>query len=181
MDRLVGEDFNALFETFERTAFRLETREHYTVDEEADALQEFLADGRFDLGWFEPWLQTIRTITAAGRTISRVRVVNEPPTDYQRFELAVAPANISAGETITLLERSKARTLNLPEYDFWIFDDNRLVTMHFADDGRMVEALATEDQDVVRQHREAQARATAHATPYADYIAHHPLRPATEA
>lgn len=53
--------------------------------------------------------------------------------------------------------------------------------MHFADDGRMVEALATEDQDVVRQHRKAQARATAHATPYADYIAHHPLRPATEA
>lgn len=98
MDRLVGENFNALFETFERTAFRLETREHYTVDEEADALQEFLADGRFDLGWFEPWSQTIRTITAAGRTMSRVRVVNEPPTDYQRFELAVAPANISAGE-----------------------------------------------------------------------------------
>jgi hypothetical protein len=178
VERLVGEDFMELFDTFERTAFRLETRDHYTVDEEAEALHDFLAAGTFDLDWFQPWLSTLHRITSAGRTMTRVRLLSEPPTDYQRFELAVAPANINAGETIMLLDRSKARTLDLPDYDFWLFDDARLVTMLFDGDGHMVEAVASDDQDTVRRHRDVQARAVVAATPYADY---RPARPPRKA
>jgi hypothetical protein len=176
--RLAVEDFMRLFDAFERTAWRLETRDYYHVAEEQAALRDFLAGKPIDLAQFEPWWATVRRIVTTGRTMSRVRLVSEPPTDYQRFELAAAPANISAGETIMLLERSRASTIDLPDYDFWLFDDARLVTMVFADDGHMVEAIVTDDQDTVQRHREVQARAAAAATPYAD---HHASRPACEA
>jgi hypothetical protein len=175
MGRLVGEDFDRLFTTFERTAFRLETRDHYAVFDEAEAYRNFLAGEPYDLHWHQSWLAGIRDITTSGRRMQRVRLVREPPTDYQRFELAVTPTNLEAGEDIRVLPHSVADGLDLPRHDYWLFDDTRLGIMHFDDDGLFHGVEMTEDPTTVTAHREARGRALLHATPYAAYIAAHPV------
>ncbi|MFI6688111.1 DUF6879 family protein [Streptomyces sp. NPDC050485] len=45
---LSGKEFGRLFETFERTAFRLETLSVYSVEEEREDFERFLAGG--DMG-----------------------------------------------------------------------------------------------------------------------------------
>ena len=163
------------FRTFERLAFRLETREHYAVVEEADAYRAFLAGEPFDLWWHEPWLAGIRDITASGRQMRRVRLMTEPPTAYQRFELAVTPANERAGEDIRILLQRRAQDLFLPDYDFWIFDDEQLGIMHFDEDGVFHGIELTGDPTAVSAHRAARDRALSGAVTYAQYIAAHPL------
>jgi hypothetical protein len=174
MARLTGEDFNSIFESFERTAFRLETLPHYAVPIEAEAFADFLAGRPFNIDWHRPWLDTMAGHIQAGRTVQRVRVMDEPPTPYQRFELAVTPHNLAIGEDIRVLRMSAARALNLPELDFWLFDDARIVVMQFDAGGVLLDAEVSDDAARVAIHREARDRALAHAVPYVEYMAVHP-------
>ncbi|MFE6916117.1 DUF6879 family protein [Streptomyces rubiginosohelvolus] len=48
---LSGEEFGRLFETFERTAFRLETLAVYSVEEEPAEFELFLAGGDMGPTW----------------------------------------------------------------------------------------------------------------------------------
>ncbi|MFC0529005.1 DUF6879 family protein [Phytohabitans kaempferiae] len=171
MKRLAGEDFNRLFSTYVHTAFRLETRDHYAVSDEAEAFRRFLAGEPYDLDWHQTWLAGIRSITASGRRMQRVRLVSKPPTDYQRFELAVTPANLEAGEDIRILPRSRVAGLGLPDYDFWLFDDTLLGIMHFDADGLFQGIEMIEDSTTVAAHNAARDRAIRHAISYADYSA----------
>jgi hypothetical protein len=68
MTRLVGEDFGRLFTTFARSAFRLETLDWYTVDDEDEPLRAFLADKPIGGAWMAGWLEMIRKTTDEGRT-----------------------------------------------------------------------------------------------------------------
>ena len=45
------------------------------------------------------------------------------------------PANTEAGEDIRVLSNKAAHELNLPDHDFWLFDDALVAIMHFDDDG----------------------------------------------
>lgn len=175
MKRLVGEDFMRLFQTFDDTAFRLETRDHYAVSDEAEAYVKFLAGEPFDLEWHEAWLAGIRDIAASGRRLQRVRLVSEPPTDYQRFELVITPTNQEAGEDIRVLPRSDATDLDLPSYDFWLFDENRVAVMRFDVEGVFHGVEMVEEGSMVTAHQAARDRAISRAVPYAQYIAAHPV------
>src|SRR3954465_15513172 len=91
------DDFNHLFRYFRHEAFRLEVQPVYAVDVEREAFDDFLRGeprppDQYD--YYVPWLDQIRSATRAGRHITRVRVLEEPPTAYQAFELEMAPYNI---------------------------------------------------------------------------------------
>ena len=64
--RLTGEDFDRLFSTYVHTAFRLETRDHYAVSDEAESFRRFLAGKPYDLTWHQSWLAGIRSIEVFG-------------------------------------------------------------------------------------------------------------------
>lgn len=67
---LAGEEFGRLFETFERTAFRLETLAEYDVDEEREEIARFLAGEDMGPEWGDrPW---VRSMTDKGKSVSRV-------------------------------------------------------------------------------------------------------------
>lgn len=77
---LAGEEFGRLFETFERTAFRLETLDVYDVEEEQDEIARFLAGEDLGPEWDDnPW---VRSMTDKGKSLSRVHVLRSPLTDY---------------------------------------------------------------------------------------------------
>ncbi|MBB5788757.1 DUF6879 family protein [Jiangella mangrovi] len=155
---LAGAAFRELFDRYEHTAFRLETRERYVDDEEQEPLRKFLAAEPADDTWFLDWVEDIEAATAAGKRIERVRVVNEPFSDYTRFGLDLARLNVSAGEDIRYLPRPVASDLALPDEDFWIFDSKTLAVLRFADDDRLqgVEVIDDPAQVLLRcQWRDA--------------------------
>ena len=59
------------------------------------------------------------------------------PTAYQRWELFLTPQNIAAGENIRWLPRAAARDLDLPGYDWWMLDGERLIITTYDDDAEV--------------------------------------------
>ncbi len=133
MSRLVrpGPGFDELFSSFGRSAWRFETQPAYHVDAEQQAMRRYLNSGELDVSYLTGWLDGVREATRQGKRYARVRVLTEPLTDYLRFEMAVAPYNIAAGEDIRVLSPAQASELALPDYDYWLFDDEWLAIMHF--------------------------------------------------
>ncbi|MDD9378460.1 hypothetical protein M8Z33_17720 [Streptomyces sp. ZAF1911] len=55
---LSGEEFGRLFETFERSAFRLEILAVYSVEEEREEFERFLLGGDMGPDWDDnPWVR----------------------------------------------------------------------------------------------------------------------------
>jgi hypothetical protein len=67
---------------------------------------------------------------ARGVVMRRARIVSEPVTDYIRWEHAVTPLNLDAGEQVRWLPRRHASDIPLPGNDFWLID-GRLAMFHF--------------------------------------------------
>jgi hypothetical protein len=164
------EDLGALFGRFERTAFRLEARDVYTVPEENARLEAFRAGRELPPRTTEEdeWLALVARQTAAGRTIGRVRVVGHPLTDYTRFELAVYPENIAAGEQVRLVERSALSTNTEGRWDedFWLFDQSTAVVLRYDSEGRF---LGVEEGLPVERYREIEREALARSLDLAQF------------
>ncbi|MGK5640340.1 DUF6879 family protein [Streptomyces sp. URMC 126] len=152
MPRTISLDaFGKLFEVFEHSAWRLETRTRYASDEATDTYAQFLKGEPPQWDLTTPWSVTIRKKTSRGARVGRVRVVDDPPTPGQRYLLAHAEKNIALGEDIRHLWRTDAEQRNLPTEDFWIFDSRLVALLNFdeADDLTDVE-LITEPAEVSR-------------------------------
>jgi hypothetical protein len=139
---MTPQDLGALFEHFERSAFRLETHDRYDVEDEADRLAAFREGRPLPIRTPEnnEWLALVSTATTSGRTIGRVRILGRPLTEYSRFEFAVYPENIAAGEKIRIRER-RMLTVADDEWshqDFWLFDDQTAVLLHYDQQDRFV-------------------------------------------
>jgi hypothetical protein len=143
--------FNGLFEKFKHSAWRLETRRRYASDEATDTYAQFVETG--DVTWdMDTWYcRTIRSQTADGKTVGRVRIVDNPPTTGQRYLMVNAERNTELGEDIRNLWRPDAEELHLGDDDFWIFDSRLVARLNFDDDDNLVDVeLITEPAEVVR-------------------------------
>ena len=143
--------FNRLFEIFEHTAWRLETRRRYASDESTETYAQYLAEGRVDWDMSTWYCETIRSQTAAGKTVARVRVVDDPATTGQRYLMANAERNTDLGEDIRTLRREDADRLKLGNEDFWIFDSRLVARLNFTDADELTDVeLITEPAEVIR-------------------------------
>ncbi len=150
VDRLDRAEFEELFTGFSDSAFRLETLPAYYEAVERDAVERFMAGRPADDTWMQGYLEMVRAATEQGRRFERVRVLQRPPTDYQRFVMDLAArCNIPAGERIRVLDSDEARQRGLPiGSDFWIFDDARVAVMHF-DAGALQSAELVTDPESI--------------------------------
>ncbi|MEU6995251.1 DUF6879 family protein [Streptomyces sp. NPDC046465] len=160
-------EFARLFRDFEHSAWHLETRKGYASDRD-ETFEEFLRTGI--VAWEEDmageWHRTIRRQADAGKAIGRVRVVDNPPTDGQRYLLGYAACNAATGEAVGCLWREDAQRIRLLEEDFWIFDARLVVVLHFNDADELASyEVKTEPAEVVR-YSIARDTATHHAVPY---------------
>ncbi|QNP64962.1 DUF6879 family protein [Streptomyces genisteinicus] len=167
---LGGEEFGRLFGSFERTAFRLETLAVYSVEEEREEFEHFLAGGDMGPAWDDnPW---VRSMTDEGKQVSRVHVLRSPLTDYLRYELAAYPGNIAAGETIGIIDLSDRTVTGLPDHDFWLFDDRDVYRMHYTPEGAFTGAEPLPAR-CLAEYQGYRDRALAEAVPFADYRERH--------
>lgn len=166
--RLTAEDFNNLVRYFTTTAFRLEVQPTYAVSDEQESLAEFLAGKPrpvTEFPFYALWLDRIKIATAQGRHVERVRVLEEPPTNYQRWEMWSGQYNMAAGETLRYLNRSRAVEIGLPiADDWWLFDSSHLALMRFGDHGEPLGGEIISDPAVVSRHRRWWDLAVEHST-----------------
>jgi uncharacterized protein DUF6879 len=170
VELLQDEVFDALFHSFARTAFHLEVQDSYRTPDEAGPFGLFLARQEDDFAWHQPWLNLVRTVTAAGKTIKRARVVTVPHGDYTRWGLTVAPHNIAAGEDIRWLPRHLIDTEVLTADDYWLLDDDLVVFTVFEPSGRFAGGAATSDPTIVSYCRTVRDRVWEAAIPHSKYI-----------
>jgi hypothetical protein len=157
---LTPAEFKAMFASFETEAFRFEAQPQYPLGPGQEDFDRFLAGTPTpptEYTWLAPWLEELAQFMSAGKSICRVRVLDEPMTDYQRWMLWGAPWMVSAGEYITYMSRSAAGQAGLPGYDWWLFDDSWVVEMHFApgEVGDLMLVSGTQAVDKYRALREA--------------------------
>ncbi|MFF3337999.1 DUF6879 family protein [Streptomyces flavidovirens] len=138
-----------LFAEFERTAWRLETRRGYASDRQGERFKAFMRGVEPQPEPEHPWNVNVRERTAQGAQFSRVRIIDDPPTDGQRFLMATAAGNVAAGEDIRVLPRAEATQLKLPDFDLWLFDSRTLVRMHIDDTDTTTGVEVIEDPEQV--------------------------------
>jgi hypothetical protein len=156
---------------FQHSAFRLELQPDYREPGETDLADAWLAgepvDPLADPGLAE-WFRRVREHVSAGRTVERVRVHHDPPTDYQRWERWLGAWNASAGERIGYLTTSQAQQIGLlpaaGSEDWWLYDDAWLLVMRFHYGRRVANEIVT-DPAAVFQARSWRDLAVSHARP----------------
>lgn len=164
-------EWQRLFQDLRSSWFRLETLQAYDVEYEAEEFQAFLRTGRADQ---EPqdWQRMIAAHTRAGRHLQRVHVVQEPLTDYLRYEFTAYEHNARAGEEIRIIPvQNHQWPAGLPEqHDFWLFDDRDAWDMQYDPTGRFLGAKQSDRAEEIEQRRRWRDTALAQSMPLADYI-----------
>jgi hypothetical protein len=159
------------WESFQRSAFRLETLPEYRVPQESGKLELYLSGAPMPENYNSGWHAKIQAWAAAGAVLQRVRVVRPPLTAYQRSQFDWGyPANLVAGEDTRVLDGAVADRLGLPDWDFWFFDDEVVYRMNYAEDGTYLggETLPDADPAEFRRYREL---ALTHSTVFWTYRA----------
>ncbi|GII23804.1 DUF6879 family protein [Planosporangium mesophilum] len=155
---LTEAEFAEQLHTFERSAFRLELQREYREPTETDTLARFLAGDPQDpteVPSLRAWYVHIAAVTRRGRHVERVRVHDEPPTGYQRWERWIGTWNIAAGETMRYLTRQQAYDIGLlpaaGNTDWWLLDETRLIILRFDEVGHRIANEITTDQQMIDQ------------------------------
>lgn len=160
MGRLLNdEEFLSEFTKIEYTAFRLELQPVYRVADEQVSIRKFLAgepmDPAADIEGCKPWWKLVGELTERGGRMERVRVFEDPPTDYQRWERTLGKWNEDAGEVIWYITREQAHEIELlpaaGNVDWWLFDSQELVQLHFDSDGNRERTELVTDPEAVVQ------------------------------
>jgi hypothetical protein len=104
---------------------------------------------------FVDWLEYVSTLTAAGRRMERVRIQQDPPSDYHRYARWVGGWNVRAGEVIHYTTHERAADVGLlpaaGDDDWWLLDDANLVIMEFDAVGTLTGLrLETDDAPLMR-------------------------------
>jgi hypothetical protein len=169
------DEFNALFDSFRNLTFRLETLPAYDVGgEDAERLAAFQAGRALPERSVRtsPWLARIARSVVGGKSWERVRVLDDPLTDYQRYELQAYQESQAAGEQIMIVPRTQAEDW---DQDFWLFDpdtsDARAVAMDYTPDGRWRGAVLVTDQRQVQSLSEIRRVALSRAVMLNEFIA----------
>lgn len=163
-------------EHFHGTAFRLEVRDRYAVASDGGDFARYLAGEDLpDAARKNAWLDELRADTAAGKRWQWVHVVHAPLSDYLRYAFEWGYAiNIHAGADVRILDLAEhPRPVGLPDEDFWLLDDQAVLTMRYGDSGEFLGAEPVGQAELAR-YRRARDAAWDTAEPFAAYWARHP-------
>jgi hypothetical protein len=167
--RLEGEAWSRYFRDFEASAFRLELRQVYTMPDEEEDLRAFQEGQLPPSDYHYGWLDTVAEARKNGKTMRRVRIVTRPLSFYTQWEFVWGFAwNVKAGEDIRILDVTDRAAPELPDHDFWLFDETQVVKLLYRPDGTQIGRELVEQRDLgaYLSWRDA---AWEQAVPFTDY------------
>lgn len=156
---------------FDRSAYRLELLDEYDSPRARIRVAQFLAGEPDDPQVRAYWDALVGDARSAGKTMQRVHVVAEPLTDYLRFEFAFYRGSVRAGEDIRILPAEVAGELDLPTFDYWLFDDQRAAVAYYGERGAWLRTELVTDPDFVADCRRWRDAALSNAIPLDAYTA----------
>ncbi|MGW7363649.1 DUF6879 family protein [Streptomyces sp. NPDC054841] len=165
-EMITFDEFEGMFIALKHSAWRLESRRRYASDEATDTYARFARGETVEWDLADPWCVERREQTALGKRFERVRILDEPATEGQRYLLDTARRNAAVGEDIRTLTRAKAEELRLPAEDFWIFDGRVVALLHFGADDRMTGVELITNPAEVLPYFQAREAARHYAAPY---------------
>ncbi|MGH3647288.1 MAG: DUF6879 family protein [Micromonosporaceae bacterium] len=160
MGRVLNDDeWESLFDQIKYTAFRLELQPAYDVSYEQEPLRRYLAGELTDPWKYKDetheWCRLVSALTQRGGRMERVRVFEDPPTDYQRWLRWASEVNVAMGELQWYVTRQQAHDFGLlppaGNVDWWLFDSEKLIQMHFQPDGQKLRYELVDDPATVVQ------------------------------
>lgn len=181
----IGEDqFTRLVTSMMAERVHFECQPVYAVDDEAGGLDDWLAANRAgrppttpdQIGWWNDYLAWARETTAPppegrGVRLVRIRIVDDPPTDYQRWAAWSAPWYAAAGEQLLYLTRAEAVRVGLPARrgarDWHLLDGAQVIVTSFTPAGVVAGSTLITDPVTAALYRRWRDRALAVATPVA--------------
>lgn len=169
--------FAACFDEFQVSAFRLETLQRYAAPAEDERIAAFREHKPLPerSARTSPWLRRVADTTAEGKHWSRVHVVDEPLSEYVRFEMVTYRESAQAGEEIRIASRRADPALDALRADFWLFDAETdhpfAALMQYEPDGHYVDAEVSTDRAVIAECKAARDLALRHSVPLAAYLA----------
>lgn len=158
------DELGALFPAVRRACWRWECQPQYTAN--AEEVEAWLAGEPLEPDEDSVWFTSIRELATKGIPVERVRVIDNPRTIHQQWIATTTDSNVAAGEDIRWLPRARARELDMPTYDFYVFDEDRVAIMRFDVDGDLTGIELDDDPDVVATHLDYRARVWPIATPH---------------
>jgi hypothetical protein len=156
---------------FRHSAYRLELLDEYDSPRTRVRVARFLADQPDDAEVRAYWDRVVGDARRAGKAMQRVHVITGPLTDYLRFELAFYQGSVVAGEDIRILSGDLATGLELPGFDYWLFDGERVAVMYYGDRGTWLHTEFVTKPSFVADCCRWRDQALSRAVPLGDYMA----------
>lgn len=168
---LSAAEFDALFNAFTTEVARLEALSAYAVGgSEQQRLDAFRGGHPRPLRSVrtDPWLARIAVSSViAGKSWTRIRVVDTPMTDYQRYQMASYRESQAVGEQVRIALRTAVGDVGP---DFWLFDGRMVVLMHYDGDGRVDHRELRNDRALVDHCRNRLEAVAALAVPLNEFL-----------
>lgn len=144
------DEFMALFENVQHSAWRLLTLDEYNATtEEADRRMRWAQSGAVPDRSEDSWITMVKNYRHQGISFARVHVFppREDLTDYCRYVLDSYEWNEAAGETVQIVDRNAVEEEPVRlDRDFWVIDET-VVVLEYDDDGSFVGARLAEGHE----------------------------------
>lgn len=164
------DQFGRLFTEFTKSATRIETLPVYTVDEERENFDHYLAGRPLPPDRNEEWTTNIRAAVTAGKYMGRVHIIDHELTPYLQFEIDWYYAvNGAAGEDIRFIYREDVP--DLVHTDTWIFDERTVVDLSYDTEGRLLYINQNDDPARLDQAMAAWREFHARSFPLSELLA----------
>ena len=168
---LSAAEFDALFDAFTTKVARLEALPAYAVGgSERQRVAAFRGGRPRPLRSVrtDPWLARIAVSSViAGKSWTRIRVVDTPMTEYQRYQMASYRESQAVGDQIRIALRTAVGDVGP---DFWLFDGRMAVLMHYDGDGRVDHRELCDDRALVDHCRDRLETVAALAVPLNEFL-----------
>ena len=160
-----------LFDQFQRSAWRLETRGFYEADaEEFQRFTQGLEPSAGQQQQRQGWCDRVAAATSEGRSIGRVLVVTLPLSPYLNWRITTAWLHAAAGEDIRIADLGAHPELAALRMDFWLLDDELVWVMDYDNQGRFCGRMATQVPTAVGACRRYRDLALGCSAPLAEFL-----------
>jgi hypothetical protein len=155
------------------SVFRWEGLRTYSVDSDGGDFERYVnGQPGPSMTRKQGWLNLLRKEFARGVHWHRVRLIQPPLSDYERYACEWSyQFNTAAGDDCRILDTSEMRLPHIGVRDFWLVDNQRVADMHYDDAGHYLGAELSVDTPRYVAARDALWKA---AEPFYSWWDRHP-------